>query len=334
MHARKKSNQPPPVVVIFGDEEFQKQQTLQHRLDELLPPEVDRTFALAQYDGDAPEDQGGPTFSAVADDLATAPFLADRRVVVIRAADKFVSAAREQLEKLVQHAPPTGILILECRSFPKTTRLYKQVNAQGGELIECKQLAGRAAADFVQAAARERGKQLEPAAAAQLVSLLGQDAGLLTHEVEKLSLFVGDRSQITRDDVRALVGQSREEKIFAVMDAAGLGNLPQALDLWQQVLSTDSAAVYRAVGGVAYVLRRWLAAQRMLSEGMNAAAIAPKVMMYGRVRELETILRRLPADRLATLLAALATLDAQAKTGRRSIEQGIEGLLVQVATAA
>lgn len=329
-----RSSGPPPLVVIYGDEDYQKQVTLQAVLDRLLPPEVDRAMTLALYDADQPAEQGGPTFSAVADDLSTPPFLADRRIVVVRQADKFVSAAREQLERIFQNPPPTGVLVLECRSFPKTTRLYKAAQAAGAELHECKKLSGRATADFVQNAARERGKRMDPAAAAALTNLIGVDTGMLIGEVEKLALYVGERDRITPDDVRDLVGQSREEKIFAVMDAAGIGRLPVAFDLWHQVLATDPAAVYRAVGGIAFVLRKWLGAHRLAADGMSAAAIAPKVMMYGRVRELETILRRLSPSRLEMLLAALAELDAQAKTGRRSIEKGIEALLVRVAAAA
>ena len=324
----------PPIVVVFGDEEYQKSLVLQRTLDALLPPEADRMMALGTFDGTQTEEQGGPSFAGVMDDLATLPFLAERRVVVIREADKFITAYRERMEKYLSAPAPTGTLVLECRSFPKTTRLYKVAVACGGQVHECKKLTGRALAGFVAEEARARGKRIDAAVAGRLCEMIGQDQGLLAGEVEKLCLYAADRPAITSQDVSELVGQSREEKIFRVMDTAGAGRLPEALALWHQVLTTDPAAVYKSVGGIAFVLRRWLDAQQLRAGGASIRAIAPKLMMWGREREAETLLQRLPPRRLKGLLAAVAELDSQAKSGIRSIETGVEALLTRVAAPA
>ena len=329
-----KQSKHPPVVVIFGDEEYQKAATLQRTLDTLLPPEADRMMALCQYDGTENEDHGGPSFASVMDDLATLSLLAERRVVLIREAESFISGYREKLEKYLTKPAASATLVLECRSFPKTTRLYKALGACGGQLYECKKLSGRALVGFVVEEARARQKRIEPAAAERLCELVGQDQGALAGEVEKLCLYAAERPVVTAQDVRELVGQSREERIFRVMDTAGVGRLPEALTLWRQVLATDPSAIYKVLGGIAFVLRRWLNAQRMLAEGAPIRAIAPKLMMWGREREVETLLRRLSPEQLERLLAEVAELDLQAKTGIRSIETGIEALLIHVATPA
>lgn len=324
----------PPVVVIYGDDEHQKTSALHKALDALLPPEVDRGLALTNYDASEKEDQGGPTISRVLEDLRTLPFLSDRRVVVVRDADNFISAHRDALEQYAATPAPTGVLVLECRSFPKTTRLAKSVATSGGHAIECKRLSGRGLIDFVVAEAQSRGKRITPDAAGRLVQLVGQEAGTLASELEKLALYVGDRDTIDDEAVTDLVGLSREEKVFAVADAAGVGRLPDALRLWQQVLDTDPSAAFRALGGFAFVVRRWLTAHQLHADGLSAGEIAPKVQMWGRQRDLETILRRLTPRTCRRLLAALADLDSQAKSGARSIERGIELLLVRLAAPA
>lgn len=324
----------PPIAVLYGDEEFQKSQALQRLLDLLLPPTVDRGLALCEYDGGRQEDQGGPSLASVMDDLATLPFLADRRVVVIRDADKFITTHREKLERYLKSPAPTGTLLLLCRSFPKTTRLCKAAVAAGGQLIECKKLTVHGLIDSVVAEARARGKRIAHPVAARLVELIGQDQGILANEVEKLCLYAHDRPEITADHVSDLVGLTREEKIFAVMDAAATGRLTQALQLWHQVVATDPAAIFKALGGMAYVVRRWSSAHQMAADGLPIRAIAPKVMMWGREHELDTLLRRLPPQRLKRILAAIAQLDSQAKVGVRSIETGVEALLLEVAAPA
>lgn len=224
--------------------------------------------------------------------------------------------------------------MLECRSFPKTTRLYRAAVAVGGRVIECKRLFGRALFDFVLTEARSRGKRIEPSAAARLIDLVGPDAGILSAEVEKLSLYAVDRPALTDQDVSDLVGQSREEKIFAAVDTAGTGQPAEALRLWHQVLATDPAAVYKALGGLAFKVRQWLAAHRMLAGGTTVPEIAPKIMMWGRVLELEALLGRLSPAFLRRLLAAVANLDSQAKSGTRSIETGVELMLIRLAAGA
>lgn len=323
----------PSFVVIFGDEEYQKLNALAKVRDELLPPEVDRGLALCEYDGARDVENGGPQLATVMDDLCTLPFLADRRVVIVRDADKFVSACRERLERYAANPSPTGTLVLVCRSFPKTTRLYKAVTA-GGRVVECKKLSSRAVADFVMEQFAVSGKRVDFNIAQRLAEMIGNEQGTLVGEIEKLCLYAIDRPTVTMADVDALVGQSREEKIFAVMDAAAAGKPREALALWHQTLETDKAAAFKAVGGIAFVLRKWLAAQNMRAAGLPVPAIAPKVMMWGRERELEALLRRVPATRIQGLLAALAELDAQAKSGGRSIEMGVEALLIEVAEVA
>ena len=329
-----KAKTTPPIAVIFGDEEFQKANALHRLVDSLLPPSVDRAMALCEYDGSRSEDQGGPSLASVMDDLATMPFLADRRVVVIRDADKFISAHRDRLENYLKSPAMTSTLILVCRSFPKNTRVSKAAVAAGGLLTECKKLSGRGLVDFVIAEARTRGKRIDYVVAARLADLVGQDAGVLTSEVEKLCLYAADRPAIAADDVADLVGITREEKIFAVMDAAAAGNVQHALRLWSQVIVTDPAASFKAVGGMAHVIRRWIQAHRMVAEGLSIREIAPKAMMWGRERELDTILRRLSPARLKRILAAIADLDSQAKVGSRSIDTGVEALLCEMAAPA
>lgn len=332
---RRTSAPAPPIVVIYGEDEDLKSEVLRQTLSELLPPPVERGLALIELDGTRSEEDGGPTYAGVTEHLSTLPFLAERRVVVVRDADGFLRSARDRLEKYLKKPSPIGTLILVCRSFPSNLRLAKAIAPAGGRMHECRKLSGPAVTRFLTDEARARGKRLDLAAARRVADLIGPLRGALACEVEKLSLYVGGRAEITEQDVIELVGMSREEKVFAAMEAAGAGRLRQALHLWRQVLSSGGRAVeYMATGGVAFTLRKWLKAQRLLSGGAAPAVIAPQVQMWGRQQELEAILARLPAGCIEQLLVDLAELDAQAKIGVRSIESAIEALLVRTAAGS
>ena len=85
------------IYVVAGKDESLVGARAQELVDELLSPEQ-RMTALLSIDGDE------AAISEVLDELKTIPFLADKRVVLVRKADGFVSKHREFLERLLREA--------------------------------------------------------------------------------------------------------------------------------------------------------------------------------------------------------------------------------------
>ena len=63
-------------------------------------------MALLSVDADKAE------ISDIFDELRTAPFLTDKRVVLIRRAEDFISKYRESLEKYFEK--PSNMMVLSC----------------------------------------------------------------------------------------------------------------------------------------------------------------------------------------------------------------------------
>src|SRR6185503_18628214 len=87
-------------------------------------------------------------------------------------------------------------------------------------------------------ALRARKKTIDDNALASLVNNVGPHAQQLASEVEKLSLYVGERAAITVEDVAAVVTRNKQARAFAVADALGDRDLPRLLrtldeELWQ-----------------------------------------------------------------------------------------------------
>src|SRR5438874_8045291 len=119
-----------PVHVVYGDEDFLRRQVLAALRRVVLGPDEEASVGLSSYPGDR------AVWSAVHDELLTLPFLCPRRLVVVENADAFVSAHRPQLEKYAQAPSANGVLVLEVKSWPATTRLYRMLD--GPAAINCK----------------------------------------------------------------------------------------------------------------------------------------------------------------------------------------------------
>ena len=86
----------PSIVVLVGDEPFLAFHMLALLRERLCPDEADRAWAWREFAGDVPPDPRD-----VFDEAATVPlFGGATRAAIVRAADAFVSQARELLEDL------------------------------------------------------------------------------------------------------------------------------------------------------------------------------------------------------------------------------------------
>lgn len=314
-----------PICVIYGKSDYLRRKAL----DRIVKRELaggDPSLNLTRLDG------VGAEVAHVLDDVRTFSMLGDRRVVVVGDADDFVSKNRATLERFTQAPADSGCLILLCSSFDARTRLCKAVKTIG-ETVECKPLQGRPLITWLVSTATDSyQKRLSPQAAVRLCEHVGTSQEALDAELGKLALYVAQRSEITIEDIDIAVGNYREQTVFAVMDAMAAGDTAVALTEWQQVLTTDRAAPGRAIGGLAWGLRKLLDARRRLDQGTPIQVLAREnwtdVNIFKRRMQRATV-RRLE-DQLADLLSA----DLESKTGLGTVGSAVEKFIVRHSVAA
>lgn len=320
------SSAPAAIYAIFGPEAFLKRQALSRITDQVLG-QADRALSLSEYEGPAAE------LAPVMDDLRTLPFLAERRLVIIREADPFITRFRTELEDYADRPSATGVLVLECKSLPSNTRIYKKIAALGG-IVPCEAVKRNAIGGWLMSRSREAyGTQLEAPAAALLTDLVGSDLGLLDGELWKLSLYVGERKRITPADVKALVGQQREEEIWGIMSAMAAGDEARALSLWEEVWQTDKAAEARSIAGIAYKVRQLLNAKKAQESGASINELAKMLMIWGNPQRVQAELNAFSAPQLERMLCRLLEADVAAKSGGAGVQASIESLIVGVCRA-
>lgn len=307
-----------PVYVVCGSDDGLRSRALQKLLERI------------GTDGSVTEFAGASCGLAdVLDEVRTLPLLGDRRVVVVRDADACITAWREKLEDYLGSPCPTGVLVLEPKRWPSNTRLAKLVE-RIGESIKCEAPSGKEFEGWLIRFAGSLGKRLVPAAAQLLRDLLGkEEPAMYLSEIEKLATYVGDRPVIQIEDVEALVSPMRAELVFAVTDAMAEGNVGAALVLWEQVLAGDKEAQFKAVGGLAWGIRKLIRARRMVDRGMSADQAAREAQVWGptaakRVQAFST--RQLEAQ-----LAKLAQIDLSTKLGG-DIRTEVQNFIVEACT--
>ncbi len=322
-----------PVLVLYGPERSLKLDVL-HRIPGCADTgnrsdegegDDEAEFCFSRMEGDEVE------LSDVTDELLTVSMFGDRRIVLVENADGFVKTFRSGLERYLDKPARTSLLILDVKSWPKNTKLARRVS-QIGLAVECGTLSGSALVNWLQNLAVSRyEKQIDKDTASLMVSLAGDDLGILQQELSKLASLTGDTAVITSEDVRQAVGDWRVQTTWAMLDAVRDGQVGEAIVSLNRLLASGEAAP-RIMGGISFVFRKFAEATerarqtRDVRSALTAAGVFPSA-----VTPAEAYLRRIGYGRASRILQLLADTDAELKGGSRVDEQRqLERLLVRL----
>jgi DNA polymerase-3 subunit delta len=94
---------------------------------------------------------------------------------------------------------------------------------------------------------KERGLTITPKGLALLVEHIGNDLSRIENEIEKLSINLGKRTNITEDDIENYIGVSKEYNIFELQAAMAAKDLSRAIKIIQYFDSNPKAAPLQLV---------------------------------------------------------------------------------------
>lgn len=325
---------PRPVCVAFGDEAFLKRQVLTRLRQDVLGEEGELSFAAFEGSNTLLRD-------VMAELSIVAMFGLGKRLVVVEEADDFVSRYRAELEDYVAKPKSTGVLVLDVKSWPATTRLYKAVAADG-LMIDCGSPTSAALTKWVGAWAKQaHNVQLASGAADMLVELVGPELGLLDQELAKLALSAGPDRKVTTELVHQMVGSWRAKTAWDMLDAALDGHVAQAMTHLDRLLLAGENPI-AILGQISASLRRFAAATQLiyqaeaagrriaLRDALQQAGVKPFVLAKaeGQLRRLG----RQRGDQLYNwLLAADLDLKGASVLPLRTI---LERLIIRLAAPA
>jgi DNA polymerase-3 subunit delta len=315
-----------PIYVIAGKETSLVNARCEELLAELLEPEQ-RSMALFVAESDK------VSVAQVLDELRTLPFLSDKRVVLLKDADNFVSNNREVLEAYFDKPCDSSVLVMTLGSFPSNTRLAKKLKFVGELIVPEQPKPWQLPPRLHQYATEAHGKKLMPEAAELLIVLTGDQLPRLYSEIDKLALFAADKKNISVGDVESLIGQGRVFGIFNVIDAVIQGDAAAALQRLRLAFAEDRSAEYTFVGAFAYHLRRMFSARALLDKGVKPPQIAGKLRIWHGKDAFFAQLNRASLRKLGALIEELARTDFAIKTGLAGPRTAAEQLVLKLASS-
>jgi len=260
-------------------------------------------------------------------------------------------SARELVEAYVNEPSSAATLVLRAATW-RPGNLDKAVKSAGGEMIKCEPLDAHTAARWAIARCAKRHRaQINPQAAALLIEHVGTALARIDSELAKLAAAVDDTAtgtpgageaggaeaqataRITADDVRAMVGLSREEDFWSIQRSLLDGDAKRALEHLGELLDVSRHDPVPIFFSCLDLARKLHVASCAIDAGAGPREAAKAAGLWGPAAEVVPhMARSLGQARCATLLHEAVELDSMSKSGRTEPRMALERLVLRFAS--
>ena len=246
-----------PAYVFVGDEVFFRKRCREAILEHLVPADL-REFSLFEFD------LSDTDLVEILDRARTPSLMAPFQVFFVRGVKNLYGrgsndAKLEAIEAYCKDPNPAAVLIfiadhISIPADPRRMELtdkerYERIRETLGgfsTIIELSRVEESEAVRWIGEYCATQSVKIDTDAARELVDALGGDLMMISNELEKLILYVGEKKRVTLGDVETMVLAAKQRSLYELTDAISSKDRVRALEMLDAILSTsegDDAAI-------------------------------------------------------------------------------------------
>jgi DNA polymerase-3 subunit delta len=303
------------VTTLTGANGFSLQSELERLVIEFV--EVYGDIAVERLDGKEAD------FDRIRESLQSTPFLATRKMVVLRnpSANK---SYLEQAGELLKELPESTDVVLIEQTIDKRLSYYKLLKTVT-KFQEYDELDQRNLEQWSIGRSQAQAGTLSTTDARFLVERVGMNQQRLAHELEKLLLY---DPMITHETILLLTEPTPQSTIFELLESAFSGNTKRALSLYrdQREQKVETAQI---IAMLTWQLRVLAYIKTAAGRSIDAISKEAKLNPY-IVRKSQTAAGRISFDNLKQLIADLVLIDMRSKLERIDLDEVLQLYLIKI----
>lgn len=223
-----------PVYWLEGEEPYHIDKVMEYAEKKILS-EAEAGFNLTIFYGRDAD------WAAVMNACRRYPMFSERQVVVLKEAQQMKDI--EKLEAYIDNPLSSTIFVVSYKDKKVDARTkFAKLLKQKGEVVTTKKLYDNQLPQWANEMVEQHGLSISQKALALLVDHIGNDLSRIENEIEKLAVNLGNRKNITEDDIEKYIGVSKEFNVFELQDALAKKNLAKAIRIIQYFESNPKAA--------------------------------------------------------------------------------------------
>lgn len=320
------------VYLFTGSEEFIKHEALEALRKKILPT------GLEQLNDATLE---GVTAQQITDAAETMPIMSDRRILTVRDWAPLLSAKSKNedtevawMQKWLENPPESCILIFYMRTDFDSRKKMSSLLKKNACTIEFDFLSDVELQKWVSTRLKPLGKKMSIPAINTLSFMAGHKLTRLCGELDKLSAYAGERSEITTEDVRAIVSASLEYNVFELVNHLLAGNMEKAQNTINSILQGGQNAI-GIIGMLTYQIRQMTHMKCALDEKIPVQTVQEQLKMRPfAARQTAKQCSKLPANWLKEIYIECVETDYAIKSGRLRDQAALDALVLKIGLAS
>lgn len=241
---RLKTKDMEPAYLFYGEEDY----VLDHTLRMVKEAYINQGLESLNYIELNGQDLD---FSTIMNACETLPFMAEKKIVLIKdlplfkskKEDKNIRASQEPLLDYIGELRDHLLLIFveKTDNVRKSNALYKRVK-KFGDIVEFKKLRGRDLDSWIMGQFKKHKKTIDKATVNYFIDYSSyfdsrREKTLydLENEIVKISNYLPDGARVTREDIEILMTRPLEMNIFNLLNVIAEKNGDQALKLFNEM---------------------------------------------------------------------------------------------------
>ncbi len=254
-----------PAYVFVGDEAFFRKRFRDVILEHLVPADL-REFSLFEFD------LGETDMAEILDRARTPSLMAPFQVFFVRGVKNLYGRGSNDeklaaIEEYCKNPNPDALVIFVADhiSIPADVRRmemqdkdrYQRIRDTMGQycgIVELARVEEGEAVRWVTDYCASRSVKIDADGARELVDALGGDMMMISNEIGKLMLYVGERRRITLGDVETMVLAAKQRSLYELTDAISSKDRVRALEVLDAILASGDGE--EAAIGHVYMLAK------------------------------------------------------------------------------
>ena len=233
-----------PIYYLFGEDTFSIDSCLT-LINKSIQPFIASDFDKEVFYGD------DKTLIEILDFAAAFPFGSEKKLIIVKEFEKI----RDKKHLTSYAASPPDFTVIVLIHNGKISNLdsepFKTLAAKN-YLFEAKELKGENLIDWVVTYVRNNGKSITRDNARLLTDISGENRDMLEAQLEKISVFLGDKKEITLDSIKDLSTSLKEYNIFDLQNAISKKDKNETFKIAYKMLEKGAEPTF-----IIYMLTRY-----------------------------------------------------------------------------
>lgn len=322
-----KSGKYKKVYLFFGEESYILKVYEKKMIEKVIPKGMEM-MNLDILEGKS------VTSSQIIDVANTAPFMSDKRLVIVKDSGFLKNGKKDESEKISNYLnkiPESTIIIFIETEVDKRSKLYKKI-VEKGYVCEFSRLTEKEMVDWIIRLFKGGGIEVSKNIAIYILRAVDSDMENIENEVKKLIAYSRGEKEITFKDVDEVCTKSVESKIFDLVEAIGNKNCKVALNIFNNLIMMKQSPIM-VLSMCARHFRMLLQCFELKERGIPESEVAKEMGQRSFiVNKLISQCKNFTKDKLKSAHKECLDTDTAIKTGKMSDKLAVEVLIIKYST--